>query len=271
MVITLQIVEAVIIEAIKSSTFLKGRLDEAAAQAGQHSPYYEIAGDYEVHERTLHHDFIMALEMVKTIFVDYIMPTAQTIGDNVLNYSSPTSDSSSFVANFTLNVSRRYNGTLTDTLARLTAKYVEDFMCYQWWTRLGNLNQAAPYQAALAPDELAIRRCFTYSAPPVPTIRYTSTLTARTDGYESAAGQVEIPKGEHCTLSYSIDNGSVDDIEARSADPSIVRVSRDCSTRAFCLHAVNTGFTDILLFSRHVDQASASVTVVVTEEEAYNQ
>lgn len=260
MIIKFQIIKSVIIEAVKAATYLKGKIDEAA-QPGQKTPYFEIAGDEEVHERTLDHDLTTALEKAKIIFVDYYVPTAQTIGDNAIYYNDKTND----IVEFTLNVSRRYNGSLTDTLARLVSKFVEDTMCYEWWVKLGNLNQAAPYQSAVAADEIAIRRCFVLSAPAVPTIKYPTTLTAKVDGTD-AEGEIIIRVDENATVSYSIDEGAVDDIEARSEDPSIVEIMRYRAPMTFELVPRNTGVARIRLFSRHTDNVYVEFTVIVSKE-----
>lgn len=262
MIIKFQIVKSVIVEAVKAATYLKGKFDEAASQPGQRAPYFETAGDDEVHERTLDRDFITALEKAKTIFVDYLVPTAQTIGDNAIYYGSQSDD----IVEFTLNVSRRYNGSLTDTLARLVSKFVENSMCYEWWLKIGNLNQAAPYKSDLVADEAAIRRCFVLSGPVVPTMKYPTSIVARADGLPTT-GEIEVERGSHTTLSYELNNGAIDDIEARSMCPSIISVMRDHSSRAFCLSAEDTGFTSVRLFSRHNDDVQFLLNVLVVEEE----
>lgn len=261
MIVKFQIIKSVIIEAVKAATYLKAKIDEAAAQPGQRTPYFETAGDDEVHERTLDRDFTTALERAKTIFVDYLVPTAQTVGDNAIYYSDRAND----IVEFTLSVSRRYNGSLTDTLARLTAKFVEDSMCYEWWLKTGILNQSAPYLSALATDEAAIRRCFVLSGPVVPAIPYTSSLTASVDGSE-AEGEVSLRIREPATVSYAIDHGAIDDIEARSDDPSVVDIRRHQPPFSFILIPRATGVATVTLFSRHSDSVYTRFTVIVSKE-----
>lgn len=259
MIIKFQIVKAVIIEAVKAATYIKGKVDEAA-QPGSRIPYYETAGDDDTHGAILTHDFQTALEMVKTFFVDYIAPTAQTIGNNVIYYSNEDD-----IVTFTLDVSRRYNGTLADTLARLTAKYVEDYMVYQWWLKTSNLKQAEPYSATLASDELSIRRCFALSAPKVPTYSFPTSLSLFSDALSE--GALTIPLGDEQTVTYTIPADSVDDIEALSSRPSIVEIHRTCSSRTFCIIPKNTGVCDITLYSRHNDDVFANIEVTVTSEQ----
>ena len=115
MIIKFQIIKGVVMEAVKAATYLKGKMDRSVNPDATKVAFNEEAGDDEVHERALQRHFDVAMEMLKTIFADYLVPTAQTIGDNAISY---TLDSSGIVE-FTLNVSRRYHGTLTDALGRL--------------------------------------------------------------------------------------------------------------------------------------------------------
>ena len=262
MIIKFQIIKSVVIEAVKSTTYLKAKIDSSTDERNIKTGFQEAACDDEVHERTLTHDFQTALEMTKTILAEYIVPTAQTVGDNIIYYNDKDDD----IVEFVLNASRRCNGTLTDTLARLVAKYVEDYMIYQWWLKTTNLKQAEPYQATLALDEQSIRRCFVLSGPSVPTVPYTQHLTAKVDGSEEdGAVTIRIDDME-VTLSYSIDEGAIDDIEARSSDPSILEVHRSQEPHAFWLKPINTGVATITLFSRHSDKLKVEVEATVAKE-----
>lgn len=266
MIIKFQIVKTAVLEEVRNATYIKARTDGASDERAAKVIHNEAAGTDDVHERTLAHDFQTALEVLKTFFVDYLVPTPQTIGDNVIYYNGTTDD----IVEFTLDVSRRYNGTLTDALARLSAKYVEDYIIAQWWLKQGNLNQAAPYQTALAADEQLVRKCFVLAGPTVPKTVYPTNITVRSDG-EPLPGEIEVELGEHNTLSYTLNDGAVDDIEARSSCPHIVSVRRDHSRRAFCLVANNTGYSKVLIFSRHNDAVRFSLDVIVTEEEGYDE
>lgn len=263
MTIKFQIIKAVIIEAVKSTTYLKGKVDSASDDKAVKVGRQETAGDEEVHERTLAHDFQTALEMLKTFFVDYLTPTAQTIGDNVIYYGTNTDD----VVEFTLDVSRRYNGTLTDALARLSARYIEDYMLNEWWIKTTNVKQAEIYTAKLQSDEIAIRKCFILSSPAVPTFKYTTELEVKVDG-EGDDGVVEAEKGTDLIISYTISDGSVDDIEAMSDNPSVVEIHRCANRCTFTLRPVNTGIANVRLFSRHTE-LEKKFDVVVAEEEGY--
>lgn len=262
MIIKFQIIKSVVIEAVKSTTYLKAKVDSAADENAVKVGFNEAAGDDEVHENLLTHDFQTALEMVKTLLAEYLVPTAQSVGDNIIYYNDKDDD----IVEFVLNASRRCNGTLTDTLARLVAKYVEDYMIFQWWTKTTNLKQAEIYQASLAIDEKSIRRCFVLSGPTLPTIPYTQHLTANVDGSEEYGAVTIALENKEETLSYSIDNGAIDDIEARSDDPSVLEIHRSPEPYTFSLNPVNTGVAIVTLFSRHSDKLKVEVEVTVAKE-----
>lgn len=262
MTIKFQIIKSVVIDEVKRATYLKAKIDGATDDKAIKMSFNEAAGDEDVHERTLTHDFQSALEVTKVILADYLAPNAQTMGDNIIYYGNKTDD----IVEFTINVSRRCNGTLSDTLARLVAKYVEDYMIYQWWLKTTNLKQAEPYLSSLTFDEQNIRRCFVLSGPVVPKIPYTSTLTAKVDGSDTDGGITIRIDEEDITLSYSIDDGAIDDIEARSNDCSILEVHRIQEPHAFWLKPVNTGVANVTLFSRHSDKLKVEVEVTVAKE-----
>ena len=263
MILKFQIIKSVVVDEVKRATYLKAKIDGATDDRAIKMSFNEAAGDEAVHENTLTHDFQSALEITKVILADYLAPNAQTSGDNVIYYNDKDDD----IVEFVIVVSRRCNGTLSDTLARLVAKYVEDYMIYQWWLKTTNLKQAEPYLQSLTFDEQNIRRCFVLSGPSVPTIPYTKTLTAKVDGSDNGGGVTIELSNKETTLSYSIDDSAIDDIEARSIDPSILEVQRSVEPHAFCLVPINTGVTTVTIFSRHSDNLKREVEITVTKEE----
>lgn len=262
MVIKIQLVKSIILEAVQETTYLKGRMDRHTQGVDNSLVADETAGEEDMTKRVLEHDFRTALELLKVIFVKYLHATAQTVGDNAIYYNDKTDD----IVEFVLEVSRRYNGTLTDALARLSAKYVEDFIIKEWWLKTTNQKQAEPYVATLQEDVENIKRCFVLSSPIVPTIPYTQKLVAKVDGSE-LDGALTLEVGEDETLSYSIDDGAIDDIEARSSDPHILEIHRCQDWHAFTLRPVLPGIVTVKLWSRHSDKLEVNVEITVTEEE----
>lgn len=262
MIIKFQIIKSVIVNEVKNVTFLKAKMDGSADDKAIKLSFNEAAGTEEVHDQTLTHDFQTALEVVKTILADYIVSNGQTVGDNVIYYANKTDD----VVEFTLEASQRCNGTLTDTLARMVAKYVEDYMIFQWWLKTTNQKQAEPYQGFLVYDEQNIRRCFVLSGPTVPTTPYTKNLIAKVDGTDTEGAITISVDDDEVILSYSIDDGAIDDIEARSDNTGVLEVLRSPEPHAFWLKPVNTGVACVTLFSRHSDTLRDKVEVTVAKE-----
>lgn len=263
MILKFQIIKSVVVDEVKRATYLKAKIDGATDDRAIKMSFNEVAGDDAVHENTLTHDFQSALEITKVILADYLAPNAQTSGDNVIYYNDKEDD----IVEFVVVVSRRCNGTLSDTLARLVAKYVEDYMIYQWWLKTTNLKQAEPYLQSLTFDEQNIRRCFVLSGPVVPTVPYTKNLTAKVDGSDNGGGVTIELDNKETTLSYSIDDSAIDDIEVRSSEPSILEVQRSVEPHAFCLVPVNTGVATVTIFSRHSDNLKREIEITVTKEE----
>ena len=261
MIIKFQIVKSIVREAVQTTTYIKGQVDRTAQNASNAIVQVESVSDETYQERSFTHDFDTALEKLKVVFVDYIVPTPQTIGDNAIYYNNRTDD----IVEFVLSVSKRYNGTLTDTLARLSAKYIEDYIVFLWWLKTGNAKQAEPYQAILTSNEQEIRKCFVLSAPSIPTTPYTSTLSISNDT-EDEIKDLTISLGGSISLSYSIDDGTVDDIEAKSSNPGVVEIHRSAAKCSFLLNSVGVGSANVTLYSKHSDTLSKTFTITIKKE-----
>lgn len=271
MIIKIQIHKATVLENVKHTTLMKGRFEEAAGQTPK-TALRLYSGDDPAQDYFLDNSFNAAIEVLKTILAEHIVPEDNTIGNNVIYNEQNSND----VVEITLDVSRRHNGAFVDTIARLSAKYVEDYILYEWWNSIGNTNMAAPLQASLALDETTIWRAFMLPAPRVPAIPYTSSLSIGIRGEASLTStsnglQTTIERNEHNTLTYAIDEGALDDIEARSDNPSVLTICRDVAKCSFCLNTVNTGIALVTVFSRHNDDVKVELLVTVTEEERYDE
>ncbi len=264
MIIKFQILKSIVREVVQTATYIKGQIDRTAQNASNAVLQTEIVGDETLHERNFTHDFDTALERLKVILVDYILPTPQTIGDNVIYYGNKEDD----IVEFVLSVSRRYNGTLTDPLARLCSKFVEDYIIFQWWLKTTNTKQAEPYQATLQIDEQEIRKCFILSGPLVPTVPYTTTLTAKIgDSDVSDGGSISIGADEkEVAFTYTIDKCALDDIEAHSSCPCILEVHRSPTEHTFVILPIREGSASVTLFSRHSDDIKVEFNVTIEKE-----
>ena len=128
------------------------------------------------------------------------------------------------------------------------------------------MKQAEPYVSFLSIDETEIRRCFVLCRPTVPTVPYTKSLTAKVDGSDTDGGVTIAVENDEVTLSYSIDDGAIDDIEARSSDPCILEVHRTQEPHTFWLRPLNTGVAYVTLFSRHSDNLKTEIEVTIAKE-----
>lgn len=261
MIIKFQIIKSLIKEKVQNTTYIKGQFDRTAQKAESSVVANETIGDEVFHERAFSSDFVTALETLKTIFVDYLVPTPQTIGDNAIYYNKKQDD----VVEFVLQVSRRYNGTLTDTLARLSSKYVEDYCIYQWWIKTSNQKQAESYMPALQLDEQQIRKCFVLSGPIVPTVPYTKNLTVKFNDSD-VSGSIEVDATKESVLSYEIDDYTVDDIEAHSENPRILGVHRSIKKHTFVLCPKFEGTTKVIIFSRHNEDVTHVLNIEIRKE-----
>lgn len=161
--------KALVVESVKTETYIKGRVDEASQEGAAKYSYNETIGDIETHERKLSKDYVHGCERLKSVFVDFFIPDHKTVGDSSISvtYTSGTGD-----AAFSIELPRRFNGALTDALANYSYQYIEEYMTYQWWLTTGNQKSAEPLSVSMKDLEIRIRKCFTISTPSVSTAKY---------------------------------------------------------------------------------------------------
>lgn len=248
--ITLTLVKSLIIEAVKNETFLRGQLDKAVDQKAITAAYHEQAGNESYQERLLERGLYTNLEELKTHFSDYLTSVSQSSADNNI-YSNDEGDN----IVITLVVGDRFNQGYTSSLARLSSKYIEEAMLMDWWKPV-NEKQSALYGQFVERDLAAIKRCFNKTAPAAPTVPYTTILNV-------PGSAVEMEIGEEATITYSISDGAIDDIEARIADSVIASVGR--SAHGFTVLAKQLGHTFVELYSRHNPELSRTLHLYVSK------
>lgn len=257
MKIQLNLVLSLIVEAVKAETYIKGTVDRAAG-GDQHASnavaYHETAGDETVHERKIIRGIWTSSDKLRSYIQDYLDVDGASVADN----NTLTVDEANDKIVLTLNVSERFNKANSDALARLCSKYIEDNTLVLWWGAI-NQQQMQYYNALLVEDMAGIQRLFNKRAPSIPETRYTTTL-------ELSGEQLETYVGEHNTITYSIDDGVIDDIDIISLDPYIARGERD-ENYSICVHPRHSGYCEMKVFSRHNDRISKVLRVFVVEEE----
>ncbi|MBR1448817.1 MAG: hypothetical protein IJ588_08765 [Prevotella sp.] len=250
--VTLQIIKSLVIESVKNETFKRGQYDKAIDPKAATAAYHEQAGDEAYHERILERSLYASVEELKSHLYDYISTDGFTTADNSISSSDDGT-----VITVALTVSPRFNKAYTQSLARLASKYIEDDILLLWWTPL-NEKQAALYGQFVERDLQAIKRCFNKTAPVAPTVPYTTSL-------EVTGTTIELEIGEEDTVTYSLSDGAVDDIEVRIEDRTLIDAGR--SEQGFTVRGKRRGHTYIELYSRHDPELAAVVQVFVTGRE----
>jgi len=250
MTITLTLIKPLIIESVKNETFLSGQVQKAADGKLIVAAYHEQAGDDTYQERLLMRGLYTALEELKTYLSDYLSTSGFSSADNSIDSSQ---DGDNILIH--LSVSERFNKGYTQSLARLSSKYIEDSMLVDWWKPV-NEKQSALYAQFLERDLAAIRRCFNKTAPAVPTVPYTTSL-------QVTGTAIELAPSEEATVTYILSDGAIDDIEATVENKSIVTIGR--SEQGFTVTGQRRGHTYIQLYSRHNEELTRTIHIFVTD------
>lgn len=248
--IELTLMKPLIMESVKNETFQRGRFDKALDPKAITAAYVEQAGNEDYHERILERTFYTSLEELKTHLSDYISSNGATTGDNIA--STANGDN----VTITLVVGNRFNHGYTDTLAKLSAKYIEEAMLMDWWRPI-NEKQSALYANFLERDLTAIKRCFNKTAPAAPSYKYPTSITV-------TGSAIDIGIQEEHTITYAISDGAIDDIEIRIEDRHIVAAGR--TKEGFTVIGRQLGHTYVQLYSRHNEEITKTIHVYVTDQ-----
>lgn len=248
--ISLQFVKSAILDNVKSETFFRGQVVKAADEKAIGEVYHEQAGDETYQNRLLNRGLYTNLGELKTHLSDYLTSSGQTSADNI------TESENDNIITLTLLVSDRFNKGYVDTLAKLSSKYIEESMLMDWWKPI-NEKQSALYAQFVERDLAAIKRCFNKTAPVAPTYQYPISLNV-------VGSAIDIGVGEEHTVTYSISDGSIDDIEIRIDDASICQAGR--TQEGFTIIGKRLGHTYVQLYSRHDEQLTRTIHVYVTDQ-----
>ena len=250
MVITLTLNKKLIIESVKNETFLTGQVQKAADQRAVAVAYHEQAGNDVYQERMLERALYAALEELKTFLSDYLSTTGFSTADNSIASSM---DGDNIIVK--LNVSERFNKGYTQSLARLSSRYIEESMLVDWWKPIDE-KKSTYYFQFLDKELTAIRRCFNKTAPTAPTVPYTTYL-------HTTGSAFELEIGEEATVTYEISDGAIDDIECRVEDKTLIDAGR--SEEGFTVKGKLRGHTYIELYSRHNPDITRILHVYITD------
>lgn len=236
-----------IIESVKNETFIRGSFDKAADQKATSLAYVEQAGDENYQNRLLLRSLSTSLEELKTNLSDYISANGSSSGDNIFL------DEDDYMISITLVVGERFNHAYTESLARLSAKYIEETMLMDWWKPI-NEKQSSLYSKFVERDLAAIKRCFNKTAPTAPSYKYTTSLKVTGTSISIGLG------GKH-TVTYEISDGATDDIDVKVENPVLIGTSR--GEDGFEITGLQKGETYIQLYSRHNPDLSRVLHVYI--------
>jgi len=239
-----------IIESVKNETFHRGSFDKAVDAKAISFAYVEQAGDEEYQKRLLLRSLSTSLEELKSYLSDYLSTIGGSTGDNVIE------DDSEDTITLTLTVGDRFNHGYTNSVARISAKFIEDMMLMDWWRPI-NEKQSSLYAKFVERDLAAMRRCFNKTAPKAPSYKYPTSLKVH-------GSAINIGVGEEHTVTYTISAGAIDDIEVRIEDTHICG-SSSRSKEGFTIFGRNYGTTCIQLYSRHNQELNQNIQVHVNE------
>ena len=246
--IKLTLYKSLIIESIKAETYIKGAVDKAANANATALAFQETAGDETVHERKLQRLLSTSIATLKTQIAPFLDQSPNSQGSNV---STQFDDDKIY---FFLTVSDRFNRSLTDPLAKLFSKFIEENSLFLWYGTFSP-EQAKFYQSLIAEDMTEIMQALSKKAPVNVAIPYTSTLSITNN-------EITITVDEEASLTYTIDEGAVDDIEIVPDNPCI-KVCR--AIDGFIIKGVRPGLAHCNLFSAHNEEISTPLDVIVTE------
>lgn len=155
--ITLNLKKDLIIEAVKTDTFLTGKIDKSVdAVKNAELAYNEQAGDDVYQERKLLRTLRSALAKFEANMAEFVDSSAGAISDNL-------SSSSDDIA-ITIAVSDRYFDGLANPLSSLAEEYIINMMDYTWWQPI-KPELAKSYLAFAQESLMHVRMCLAKSAP----------------------------------------------------------------------------------------------------------
>jgi hypothetical protein len=248
--ILLQLSKSAILANVKGETFLAGEIDKSVDQKAIELAYHEQAGNDAYQERLLSRGIETNLEDLKTYLSDYLSSSGTTTADNIGSVEEGD------LIKITLVVSDRFNQGYTNSLAKLASKYIEEATIMDWWKPI-NKERTSLYAQFVERDLASIKRCFNKTAPVAPTYKYPTSL-------DVMGSAIDIGIGEEHTVTYSISDGAIDDIEVRIEDRNLIAAGR--TSEGFTVIGKQYGHTWIQLYSRHNEQLAQTIHVYVTDQ-----
>ncbi len=259
----LTLYKSLILESVKVDTYLKSVIDRSSDDKATQLAYHEAAGDEETHQRKLLRGIDISLAQLKEEIANFLCYANVSSGNNVY---SEIDNSNNDIIYLYLVLDNRFNTSMLEPLAKMCSKYIEDNTIRLWYSALGIGNQIELYNAACVADLLDIKSAFTKKAPVAVHIPYTAKINV------SPGSVISVPRGESVTVTYTIDEGAVDDIEAEYAayrcngrpQHLCIKVTRGQGCNFF-IEGIYPGAAEIALYSAHDEDVRTTIKVTVVE------
>lgn len=180
--LTISLNKGLIIDAVKTETFIGGQTEKAVDGSNNAKVYNETAGDEVVHERKLQRTLRGAVGALEAFMVDFVDPsgtiktqtTTKDPEDDTKTITTETDTGLSVMDNLGtadafniyFAVSDRFNKGLSSAIAQLMQEYIINKMICLWWSAVVDRKNDVQTYMALANESLSsIRKCLQKTAP----------------------------------------------------------------------------------------------------------
>ena len=161
--ITLSLKKSLIYEAVKTDTYITGKVEITTDGSQNAKAYNEQAGDDNFHIRKLDRTLRGAVGAFESLLAEFVDASSGSITDNLGTGDSFT---------ITIVTSSRFNDGLAQPMASLAQEFIINRMIAQWWTAAKP--ELSQFYLALSNDNIAsVRRCLTKTAPGAGSGNYT--------------------------------------------------------------------------------------------------
>ncbi|MCR5270559.1 MAG: hypothetical protein K6D91_06030 [Prevotella sp.] len=200
--ITLNLNKALIIEAVKSDTYLTGQIDKSADAVKNASlAYNEQAGDETYQERKLLRTLRSAVAKFEANMAEFVDSATGTISDTLALASADGS------FQITIVVSDRYQNGLAGPLSSLAEEFIVNTMDYTWWQAI-KPNLAETYYKFAVETLTHIRLCLAKTAPSSSNVDYTSVSGVVTSNTQEPTEQAPTEPAEQVPTEPTEQNDS---------------------------------------------------------------
>lgn len=254
--ITLRLVPSLIIETVKTDTFIRGKIEKAAAENAEAMAYNKQAGDDDFHERKIQSAIVQAVEEVRSRIAAIVSPGIR------FHYEEESTtlriDFDEDIIELAFYASSRLNPTLANTMARTAQRYVADKVLADWFI-VFDAQQAAAYQQAAANDMATLMRSFNRMPPTLPPCPYPRFI-------HFDEKEVTITVGQTVRLSYQVlPPPARNDVAVFQRKPTLSDVKNDLANRQLTITATYPGREQLTLYSVHDDSVRTTLNININE------